>query len=96
MTRVMISFRECLRPPRNLLVFFVIVVCLPAATLIALGVRLLDQDRALARQRQIELLDRAADQAVRVLEQDLSVRIQRLESESCAADAVSRDAVCRF
>jgi len=75
-------------------VFFVVVVCLPAATLIALGLRLLDQDRALIRQRQVELLDRAADQAVRVLERDLSGRIQRLESESCRTDVVSRGAVC--
>ena len=56
---------------RNLLILFVLIVCLPAATLIVLGLRLLDQDRALARQRQIELLDRAADHAVGVLEQEL-------------------------
>ena len=56
------SVGKWLRPPRSILIFFVLVVCVPAATLIAFGIRLLDQDRALAHQRRLELLDRAADQ----------------------------------
>src|SRR2546423_7042972 len=82
-----------LRPPRNLVIFFVLVVCIPAGTLVAFGVRLLDQDRALAHQRQLELLDRAADQGVRVLDQDLTERLKRL-SGPCAVDDVAYDSVC--
>ena len=82
------------RPPRNLLIFFVLVVCVPAATLIAFGVRLLDQDRALAHQRQLELLDHAADQGVRLLEQDLAGRMKRLAGPPCTLDELPDDAVC--
>ena len=68
MADMMARLRAWLRPPRNLLVLFLLVIFLPAATLIFLGVRLLEQDRALASQRQTEVLDRAADLAVRALE----------------------------
>src|SRR6185436_3471924 len=83
-----------LRPPRSILIFFVLVVCVPAATLIAFGIRLLDQDRALAHQRQLELLDRAADQGVRSLEQDLAARIKRLSGPTCTVDELPDDTVC--
>ena len=83
-----------LRPPRSILIFFVLVVCVPAATLIAFGIRLLDQDRALAHQRRLELLDRAADQGVHVLEQDLAARAKRLLGAPCALDELPDDAVC--
>jgi signal transduction histidine kinase len=72
MADMMARLRRWLRPPRNLLVLFLLVIFLPAATLIILGVRLLEQDRALASQRQTEVLDRAADLAVRALELDLA------------------------
>ena len=85
---------EWLRPPRNLLIVFVLVVCVPAATLIAFGIRLLDQDRALAHQRQLELLDRAADQAVRLLEQDLAARMKDRPGVPCTLDDVPFDSVC--
>jgi len=94
MTRKMSRFREWLRPPRNLLVFFVLIVCLPAATLIALGVRLLEQDRMLARQRQIELLDRAADHVVRILEQKLLAQRARLEAGPCTLADTPDDSLC--
>ncbi len=94
----MARLRAWLRPPRNLLILFGVVLFLPAATLITLGVRLLDQDRALARQRQGELLERAADLAVRALEQDLAALRKRLTGPPCApADVpadVSEDTVC--
>ena len=71
----------CLRPPRNLLVLFAVVTLLPAATLAVLGVRLLQQDRALAEQRRGEMLERAADHAVRTLEQSLASIERRLKGE---------------
>jgi signal transduction histidine kinase len=86
--------RAWLRPPRNLLILFGVVLFLPAATLITLGVRLLDQDRALARQRQGELLEHAADQGVRALEQDLAALRKGLAGPPCAPADVPEDAVC--
>jgi signal transduction histidine kinase len=90
----MSRFREWLRPPRNLLILFVLIVCLPAAMLIVLGLRLLDQDRVLARQRQIDLLDRAADHAVGVLEQKLVEQRKRLETRPCLLADATDDSVC--
>lgn len=58
------------------------------------GIRLLDQDRALAHQRQLELLDHAADQGVRFLEQDLAARMKRLLGPPCTLDELPYDAVC--
>jgi signal transduction histidine kinase len=88
------SVGKWLRPPRSILVFFVLVVCVPAATLIAFGLRLLAQDRALAHQRRLELLDHAADQGVHVLEQDLAARAKRLLGAPCTLDELRYDAVC--
>jgi hypothetical protein len=45
MADMMARLRAWLRPPRNLLVLFLLVILLPAATLVVLGVRLLEQDR---------------------------------------------------
>src|SRR5437016_5198353 len=86
--------RAWLRPPGNLLILFGVVLFLPAAALITLGVRLLDQDRALVRQRQSDLLERAADQGVRALEQDLSMLRKRLVGPACDPADVPEDAVC--
>jgi signal transduction histidine kinase len=86
--------RAWLRPPRNLLILFGVALVLPAATLITLGVRLLDQDRALARQREGELLERAADQGVRALEQDLAALRKRLAGPPCSPADVPDDTVC--
>ena|ERR1019366_3894724 len=86
--------RAWLRPPRNHLILFGVVLLLPAAALIALGVRLLDQDRALARQREGEILEHAADQGVRSLDQDLAALRKRLAGPPCALADVPEDAVC--
>lgn len=90
----MATLRTWLRPPRNLLILFGVVLFFPAATLITLGVRLLDQDRALARQREGELLEHAADEGVRALEQDLTALRKRLGGPPCAPADVPEDAVC--
>ncbi len=94
MNGAMSKVGQWLRPPRNLLILFILVVCLPALTLIALGIRLLDQDHALARQRQLEILDRAADQGVRVLDQDLADWTKRLAGQTCALENAPEDSVC--
>jgi len=82
----MAGLRLWLRPPRNLLVLFALVTLLPAATLVVLGVRLLQQDRALAEQRRGEMLEHAADRAVRALEQEILSLTRRLKEGFAPAD----------
>jgi len=77
MASTMAQLHLWLRPPRNLLVVFLLVMFLPAATLVFLGVRLLEQDRALANQRQIEILEHTADSLVRGFEQELATLAKR-------------------
>jgi len=89
----MAGLRFWLRPPRSLLVLFVIVTLMPAVTLVFLGIRLLQQDRALADQRRLEILDRAADQAVRALQQDLASTDKRLKSDALPASGIPDGAV---
>jgi signal transduction histidine kinase len=67
-----------LRSPPSLPLLLGLAVALPAATLILLGVRLLEQDRALAGQRRAELAQGAADRAVRALEQEVAAAVRRL------------------
>ncbi len=68
----MTGLRSWLRPPRDLLMLFLLVMLAPAATLVALGLRLVEQDRALERQRLAEQRESAADRAVISLEQALT------------------------
>jgi hypothetical protein len=76
MARHMTGLRAWLRPPRNLLVFFILIVCLPAAAVVGLSFRLLDLNRE---KQQNDLLDRAGDEAVRLLEQNIAAFTKRLE-----------------
>jgi two-component system phosphate regulon sensor histidine kinase PhoR len=68
--------------PGKLLILFLLVVLPPSATLVVLGVRLLEQDRALAHQRQTEILERTSDLGVRALEHDLAVLAKKLAAQS--------------
>lgn len=61
-----------LRSGRGLVLLFLLVTILPALALVALGVRLLEQERVVAAQRRRQNLEHAADQAVRLLEQELA------------------------
>jgi two-component system phosphate regulon sensor histidine kinase PhoR len=67
---------------RGLLILFATVVAVPAATLVFLGVRLLQQDRELAGQRRAEILEQASDRAVRALGDDLAGIQKRLSDPS--------------
>ena len=93
MSNSMERLRAWLRPPRNLFILFLAVVALPAATLLLLGVRLLEQDRALARQRQTEILEQACDRGVRALEQNLAILTKRLADPSWAPADIPGDSV---
>ena len=68
--------------PRGLLILFGTVVALPAATLVFLGVRLLQQDRDLAHQRRAEVLEQSVDRVVRALGDDLAALQKRLSEAS--------------
>jgi signal transduction histidine kinase len=57
---------------RKLIWVFVAVICLPAATMLELGRRLLDQDRRLATEYQRERREQAADRTVQSLRTALS------------------------
>jgi len=58
--------------PRSLLAAFVALILLPAAMLVALGLRLLDQDRALEDRRRRELAESAANRAAATLQSQLA------------------------
>lgn len=66
------TMREWLSPPRRLLALFFAITLAPAAGLVWLGVRLLDQDRQLEAQRAMERREYAADRIVDTLRQELS------------------------
>jgi signal transduction histidine kinase len=65
-------------PPLGLLALIVGVTVIPLATLLWLGWRLLQQDRALEAQQIQQRLDRSADMIVAALERSLSLWEQRL------------------
>ena len=93
MADMMARLRVWLRPPRNLLVLFAVVTLLPAATLAVLGVRLLQQDRALAEQRRSEMLEHAADRAVRAVEQDMRLAHPPPQRRHCSRRCSRRGGV---
>src|SRR5438445_1736130 len=64
-------FRQGLAPPRQLLVVFAVAL-IPAVTGVWLTWRLIEQDRALGRQRALERLESAADRLVAATQQSLS------------------------
>jgi signal transduction histidine kinase len=76
------------------LVVFLLVMLLPAATLVFVGVRLLQQDRALANQRQMEILEHSADSAVRFLGQEFTTLMERLAGTGCTPATASEGSVC--
>jgi two-component system phosphate regulon sensor histidine kinase PhoR len=82
-----------LRPDRRFFISFLLVVLPPAATLVGLGVLLLEQDRALVRQRQAELLDHAADNGVHALGQELALTARLLAGPAWMLAEVPPDSV---
>ncbi len=79
---------------RGLLILFAAVVAVPAATLVFLGVRLLQQDRELAHQRRAEILEQASDRAVRALEDDLAAVQRHLSDPSWRSAQAPSGAAC--
>lgn len=80
-----------LRSGRGLVALFLLVTILPAATLVVLAVRLMDQERLLAEQRRGESLDHAADQAVRLLGQRLTLLGDQLARGGWKAEQLAAD-----
>src|SRR5262245_34308982 len=67
---------------RSLLILLTTIVALPAATLVYLGVRLLQQDRELERQRRAEILQEASNRAISAFERELSALTLRLSDST--------------
>ncbi len=65
-------------PSRRLLALFLVLTVAPAAGLVSLGWRLLEQDRALETQRALERQDRAADLIVGALSRQIALCRRRL------------------
>ena len=65
-------------PPRGLMALIVGVTVIPLVTLLWLGWRLLEQDRALEAQQIRQRLDRSADLVVAAIERSLPAWEQRL------------------
>ena len=80
--------------PRGLLAAFVAVVLLPSAMLVALGIRLLEQDHALEERRRRELADATLERAAAAIQKDIAAIQGRLESRGAwPAAELSPDAV---
>jgi two-component system phosphate regulon sensor histidine kinase PhoR len=74
---------------RSLLILLTTIVALPAAALVYLGLRLLQQDRELERQRRAEILQEASSRAVSAFERELSALTLRLSDSTWLAAAPS-------
>jgi len=75
-----------LRSPHSLPLLLGLVVALPAIALVVLGVRLLEQDRALAVQRRGEMAQSAADRVVRALEHEVNSVARQLADPAWMAE----------
>ncbi len=69
---------DWLRPPRHLLVLFLLVTLVPSSLFIVFGWRSMEQDQTLERQRSGERIQQTADLVVSTLDQELSVVRQSL------------------
>jgi signal transduction histidine kinase len=85
---------ERLKIPRGILAAAVAVVVLPSVMLVTLGIRLLDQDRALEERRRRELAEASLDRAVSSIQKDLAVIQRRIASGiAWPADDLKPDAL---
>ena len=75
----MVRPRASLGAPRRLILSFVLVLLVPAVAVVWLGVRLIEQDRAIASRQLQERRESAADRFVAGLEQAVSSTERRLD-----------------
>jgi hypothetical protein len=87
------TMRAWLSPPRRLLALFFAVTLAPAAGLVWLGWRLLEQDRQLETQRAMERRESAADRIVGILQQELSASRQFLADPGRIAELTTEGSV---
>ena len=83
--------RAWLGASRRLVLSFILVLLLPAAAVVWLGARLIDQDRALASRQLRERRESAADRLVASLAQTLSTTERQLESNPTALPVQSHE-----
>ena len=72
--------RDRLKLPRGSLAAAVAAVLLPSATLVMLGIRLLDQDRALEERQRRELAEASLESAASSIQKELATIQRRLAS----------------
>ena len=77
----MVTPRAWLGASRRLILSFVLVLLVPAAAVVWLGVRLIEQDRALASRQLRERLESAADRLTAGLDQAVSSTERRLDGD---------------
>ena len=78
----MTHFHRWLDGPRRLLVSFTLLLLVPGAAVVWLGLRLLEQDRAIEARQLLERREVAADRLVSGLEQALSATERRLSGDA--------------
>jgi len=76
----MARLTERMRLPRGILAAVVAAVVLPSAMLVTLGIRLLDQDRAIELRQRREMTEAALDRAVAAIQKDFAAIQLRLAS----------------
>lgn len=82
----MAILRARLSAPRRLMVSFLVLLLLPAAAVVWLGVELIRHDKDLELRQRRERLESASDRVVASLEQALSAAERRLNSSQLGAD----------
>ena len=87
----MVTPRATLGASRRLILSFVLVLLVPALAVVWLGVRLIEQDRAIASCQLQERRESAADRFVAGLEQAVSSTERRLDGEPTALGIRSDD-----
>ncbi len=85
------ALRDWLQPPRRLIALFLLVTLVPSLALVALGWRLLEQDRALSLSQLSERRDQAADLAVSGLEQVVAAAEQTLRDPQALRSVAASD-----
>ncbi len=80
----MVTPRASIGASRRLILSFVLVLLVPAAAVVWLGVRLIEQDRTIASRQLQERRESAADRLIAGLEQAVSSTERRLDGESDA------------
>src|SRR5262245_36501222 len=87
------ALRDWFRPPRQLMLVFLVVAAASTTALAWLTFQLLTQEQAAERQRRLEDLDRVADRAAAAIERQLAALDARLDQAPAPDEMVPANAV---